>query len=37
MPESGSDQLVGLSGKMMINLIDKKHFYDFEYTLAEPA
>src|SRR5262249_37615212 len=37
MPGSGTDQLAGLAGKLMINIIDKKHFYDFEYTLAGNA
>jgi predicted flavoprotein YhiN len=35
VPDSGSDQLVGLAGKMTINIVDKKHFYEFEYTLPE--
>jgi hypothetical protein len=33
--DSGSDQLKGLAGKMMITITDGKHSYDFEYTLAE--
>jgi hypothetical protein len=33
VPDSGTDQLVGLSGKMTINIVDGKHSYDFEYTL----
>jgi hypothetical protein len=33
--DSGTDQLVGLSGKMMINITDGKHSYEFEYALAE--
>jgi hypothetical protein len=33
VPDSGTGQLVGLAGKMTIN-IDGKHSYDFEYTLA---
>jgi len=36
VPDSGTDQLVGLAGKMTINIVDGKHFYDFEYTLAQP-
>lgn len=32
---SGTAQLVGLAGKMVINIVDKKHLYDFEYTLAK--
>ncbi|MGH9743794.1 MAG: DUF3224 domain-containing protein [Candidatus Acidiferrum sp.] len=33
VPDSGTDQLVGLSGKMTIIITDGKHSYDFEYTL----
>ena len=35
VPDSGSGQLVGLAGRMAINIADGKHSYDFEYTLAE--
>jgi Protein of unknown function (DUF3224) len=35
VPDSGTGQLVGLSGKMSINNADGKHTYDFEYTLPE--
>jgi len=35
VPDSGTYQLVGLAGKMAINITDGKHLYDFEYTLAE--
>ena len=35
VPDSGSGQLVGLAGKMMITMADGKHSYDFEYTLAD--
>jgi hypothetical protein len=34
VPDSGTDQLVGLAGTMTITIVDGKHFYDFEYTLA---
>ena len=34
VPDSGTGQLVGLSGKMTITIADGKHSYDFEYTLA---
>jgi hypothetical protein len=34
-PDSGSGQLVGLTGKMEIKITDGKHSYDFEYTLPE--
>jgi hypothetical protein len=33
VPDSGTGQLVGLAGKMTINIVDSKHSYDFEYTL----
>ncbi|HJZ49872.1 MAG TPA: DUF3224 domain-containing protein [Roseiflexaceae bacterium] len=32
VPDSGAGELVGLAGKMAINIVDGKHFYDFEYT-----
>jgi hypothetical protein len=35
VPDSGTGQLVGLAGKMTINIVDGKHLYDFEYTIAE--
>jgi hypothetical protein len=35
VPDSGTGQLVALTGKMNINIVDGKHFYDFEYALAE--
>jgi hypothetical protein len=35
VPDSGSGQLAGLAGKMSINIVDKNHFYEFEYTLPE--
>jgi hypothetical protein len=33
VPDSGTGQLVGLTGKMNIIITDGKHSYDFEYTL----
>jgi hypothetical protein len=35
VPDSGTDQLEGLAGKMAINIADGKHSYEFEYTLTE--
>ncbi|HEY4962029.1 MAG TPA: DUF3224 domain-containing protein [Terriglobales bacterium] len=35
VPDSGSGELVGLTGKMDIKIAEGKHFYEFEYTLAE--
>lgn len=36
VPDSGTGELVGLTGKMTIDIVDGKHFYDFEYALANP-
>jgi hypothetical protein len=33
IPDSGTGELVGLTGKMAINIVDKKHYYEFEYTI----
>jgi hypothetical protein len=33
VPQSGTDQLTGLSGKMTINIEGGKHSYDLEYQL----
>ncbi len=35
VPDSGTGQLVGLSGNMNIVITDGKHSYDFEYSLPE--
>ena len=35
VPDSGTEGLVGLAGKMAIIIADGKHSYDFEYTLAD--
>jgi hypothetical protein len=36
VPDSGTEQLTGLSGKMTIRIEEGgKHFYDFDYSLAE--
>ncbi|HTC93158.1 MAG TPA: DUF3224 domain-containing protein [Terriglobales bacterium] len=36
VPDSGTGQLAGLQGTMMIKIEEGgKHFYEFEYTLAE--
>ena len=35
VPDSGTDQLKGLVGKMAIRIEGGKHFYDFEYALSE--
>jgi len=36
VPDSGTGQLVGIAGKMAINIADGKHSYEFEYTLSKP-
>jgi hypothetical protein len=33
VPDSGTDELQGLTGTLSINIIDGKHFYDFIYSL----
>jgi hypothetical protein len=35
VPDSGTDQLINLSGKMSIDRADGKHSYTLEYTLPE--
>jgi hypothetical protein len=35
VPDSGSGELTGLSGKMLIKIEGGKHSYEFEYELSE--
>jgi hypothetical protein len=35
VPDSGTEQLAGLSGTMKITINDGGHFYDFQYALPE--
>jgi Protein of unknown function (DUF3224) len=35
VPDSGTEELTGLAGKMTIVIADGKHSYDLEYTLAK--
>jgi hypothetical protein len=35
IPDSGTDQLAGLAGSMIIKITDGKHFYEFDYTLPD--
>ncbi len=35
VPDSGADELTGLTGRMTIRIADGKHYYEFEYTLAQ--
>jgi hypothetical protein len=32
VPDSGTDELEGLTGTLSINIVDGKHFYDFLYS-----
>jgi len=34
VPDSGTDELVGIAGKMTISIEGDKHSYNFEYTLG---
>jgi hypothetical protein len=34
VPDSGTGQLAGLTGKMTIQIADGKHSYHFEYTIS---
>ena len=36
VPDSGTGDLVGLTGTMTINVTDGKHSYGFDYTLTPP-
>lgn len=35
VPDSGTDELEGLSGSMTITITDGKHYYGFDYSLPE--
>jgi hypothetical protein len=35
VPDSGTEQLAGITGKMNIIIANGKHSYEFEYTLPE--
>lgn len=37
VPDSGTDELLGLAGQLDIKITDGKHFYSFDYTLPAPA
>ena len=37
VPDSGTEELTGLAGKMTIIIAGGKHSYEFEYTLAGAA
>ena len=33
VPDSGTGELAGLSGTLTINIVEGKHFYEFDYSL----
>jgi Protein of unknown function (DUF3224) len=33
VPDSGTDELAGLSGTLSINIVEGRHFYDFIYSV----
>jgi hypothetical protein len=35
IPDSGTDELKGITGKMKIHIEEGQHYYDFEYQFAE--
>ena len=35
VPDSGTGELTGLRGRLAIEITDGKHYYDFEYALAD--
>ena len=35
VPDSGTGELIGLAGKMTINIVEGKHLYEFDYTLGK--
>ena len=37
VPDSGTGQLAGLSGKLSINIVGGNHFYEFDYAIASEA
>lgn len=36
VPDSGTGDLAGLTGRMTIDIVEGKHFYKFDYTVAKP-
>jgi uncharacterized protein DUF3224 len=36
VPDSGTNELVGIAGKMTINIVEGKHLYEFDYTFVAP-
>ena len=36
VPDSGTGALAGISGSFRLDIVDGKHFYEFEYSLPQP-
>ncbi len=37
VPDSGTGELTGIRGRFMIDIVDGKHRYTFDYAIAPPA
>ena len=37
VPDSGTGGLAGITGRLTLEIVDGKHFYAFDYALADPA
>jgi hypothetical protein len=37
VPDSGTEELTGLSGTLEIMIVEKKHLYIFDYTIEPMA
>jgi hypothetical protein len=35
VPDSGTDELAGIRGTFRLNIVEGKHFYEFEYSLPQ--
>ena len=35
VPDSGTDELKGLKGSMVIDVVEKRHHYTFDFTLGD--
>ena len=36
VPDSGTEQLAGIAGQFLLNIVDGQHHYTFEYSLPDP-
>jgi len=37
IPDSGTGEFEGITGELTITITDGKHFYDFDYEIAESS